>query len=156
MTPVRLLFAFCVALGLVGAAPAKTLRFASGFDPQTMDPHALALLYHTRVITQVYESLVGRTKDFRLEPQLATSWESLDGGRRWRFKLRPNVKFHDGAPFTADDVVFSIERCVEQDVAARFQLRAVTGARKVDDADGRHQPEAPDAVLPEKTGWSRS
>ncbi len=151
MTPVRLLFAFCVALGLVGAAPAKTLRIASGFDPQTMDPHALALLYHTRVITQVYESLVGRTKDFRLEPQLATSWESLDGGRRWRFKLRPGVKFHDGSPLTADDVVFSLERSVATPSQRNFHLRNMTGARRVDDLTVDVLLNAPDAVLPEKT-----
>jgi peptide/nickel transport system substrate-binding protein len=41
-------------------AQGKTLRFASAFDPQTMDPHALALLYQTRVVTQVYEGLVNR------------------------------------------------------------------------------------------------
>ena len=41
-------------------AHAQTVRIASGFDPQTMDPHGLALLYHTRVMTQVYESLVWR------------------------------------------------------------------------------------------------
>ena len=120
MRPTRLLFALVIAFGCAAAAPAKTLRLASAFDPQTMDPHALALLYHTRVITQVYENLVGRDKNFRLEPQLASSWESLDGGRRWRFKLRPGVKFHDGSPLTADDVVFSLERSARHAVAAQL------------------------------------
>ena len=57
---------------LAGPAQAVTLRIASAFDPQTMDPHALALLYQARVASQVYESLV--TRDFRLAPGLATAW----------------------------------------------------------------------------------
>src|SRR5262245_27059912 len=56
------------------AAQAATLRVASAFDPQTMDPHALALLYHTRVAFQIYENLVTRDEQFRLEPGLAQSW----------------------------------------------------------------------------------
>ena len=151
MTPVRPLFAFVLALGLAGATSAKPLRIGSAFDPQTMDPHALALLYHTRVITQVYESLVGRAKDFRLEPQLATSWESLDDGRRWRFKLRPGVKFHDGTPLTADDVVFSLERSATAPSQRNFHLRNMTGARRIDDLTVDVLLNAPDAVLPEKT-----
>jgi len=57
------------ALALAGADPAgaKSLRLASAFDPQSMDPHALALLYQTRIAMQIYESLVGRDRDFKLE-----------------------------------------------------------------------------------------
>ena len=97
----RLLIGLALCVAALGAsAQGKTLRFASAFDPQTMDPHALALLYQTRVVTQIYESLVNRDKAFRLEPSLATSWE-MTSPTTWRFKLRPGVKFHDGAPFTA-------------------------------------------------------
>ena len=62
----------CAAAPLPAAAQGKTLRYASAFDPQSMDPHALALLYQTRVVTQVYEGLVNRAKDYKLEPSLAT------------------------------------------------------------------------------------
>ena len=66
----RLIRLLLLAIALGGALPANaaSLRIASGFDPQTMDPHALALLYHTRVVTQVYESLVWRDEQYRLEP----------------------------------------------------------------------------------------
>jgi len=74
---------------------AKTLLMASAFDPQSMDPHALALQYHSRVISQVYDSLVSRDRNFALEPSLAVSWQHVEP-KRWRFKLRPGVKFHDG------------------------------------------------------------
>ncbi len=129
--------------------PAKTLRFASAFDPQSMDPHGLALQYQTRVISQIYDSLVGRDRNFALEPALAVSWQQVDP-KRWRLKLRPGVKFHDGTPFTADDVVFSIERALAKNSQRAFQLRGVQAARKVDDLTVDFLLAAPDAVLPEK------
>jgi peptide/nickel transport system substrate-binding protein len=113
-------------------ADARTLRYASQFDPGTMDPHALASVYNNRVLSQVYEPLVSRDEGFRTEPRLAVSWAPLDGGTGWRFKLRPNVKFHDGTPFTADDVVFNVERALHPLSAYKSALPNVTGARKVD------------------------
>ena len=120
------------ALSAALAAEAKTLRYASQFDPGTMDPHALASLYNNRVLGQVYEPLVGRDEQFKVEPRLALSWTPLEGGAGWRFKLRPNVKFHDGGAFTADDVVFNIERALDPLSAYKSALPNVTGARKVD------------------------
>jgi peptide/nickel transport system substrate-binding protein len=141
--------AFAALLLVAAPLPAKTLNVASAFDPQTMDPHSLALLYHSRVVTQVYEGLVNRNRDFALEPSLALSWGAVDA-KTWRFKLRPNVRFHDGAPFTADDAVFSIERALAKTSQRAFQLKGVLGARKVDEGTIDVQLAAPDAVLPEK------
>ena len=150
--PRRLQVAAMMLLALLLAAPTaigKTLRFASAFDPQSMDPHALALLYQSRVVTQIYDSLVNRDREFKLEPSLAVSWRQVDA-RTWRFNLRPNVKFHDGTPLTADDVVFSIERALAKTSQRAFQLRGVTGARSVDALTVDVLLSAPDAVLPEK------
>jgi peptide/nickel transport system substrate-binding protein len=141
--------AFAAILALALDAGAASLRIASGNDPQSLDPHALALLYQSRVISQVYESLVNRDREFQLEPSLALSWQAIDS-RTWRFRLRPNVRFHDGSPFTADDAVFSIERALAKTSQRAFQLRGVTGARKVDDTTIDILLSAPDAVLPEK------
>jgi peptide/nickel transport system substrate-binding protein len=131
------------------AAQAATLRIASAFDSQSMDPHALALLYHTRVVAQVYDSLINRDEQFRLEPALALSWEQTSP-TRWRFKLRPGVVFHDGTPMTADDVVFSFERALAPPSQRSFQLQGVTSVRKVDPLTVDFMLAAPDAVLPEK------
>jgi peptide/nickel transport system substrate-binding protein len=131
------------------AATAQTLRIASAFDPQTQDPHALALLYHSRVAYQVYESLVGRDLQFKLEPALAVSWTQPEP-RRWRFKLRPDVKFHDGRAMTADDVVFSIHRAMGKTSQRAFQLKGVAAVKKLDALTVDFLLEAPDAVLPEK------
>ncbi|HEX6721392.1 MAG TPA: ABC transporter substrate-binding protein, partial [Burkholderiaceae bacterium] len=120
------------AAGLAGSAHATSLRIASAFDPQTMDPHALALLYHSRVAFQIYDNLVNRDDDFKLEPALAESWEMVSP-TVWRFKLRQGVKFHDGTPFTADDVVFSVERA--QLPSSNFKVYALQlgKARRIDD-----------------------
>jgi len=73
----RFLGVLCVCAAMCSAALGAPLRIASAFDPQTMDPHGLALLYHSRVMTQVYESLVGRDAQYRIEPALAVSWHAV-------------------------------------------------------------------------------
>ena len=130
-------------------AQSTALRIASAFDPQTMDPHALALLYHSRIAFQIHESLVGRDEKFKAEPALATSWQ-MTSATTWRFKLRPGVKFHDGSAFTADDAVFSLERTMAPPSQRAFQLKGVKAVKKIDELTIEFQLEAPDAVLPEK------
>ena len=111
-----------------------------------MDPHAVASTYNARVLNQVYESLVSRDDKFRIQPRLALSWTPVDGG--WRYKLRPNVRFHDGTPFTADDVVFSIERGLQPASQLRVALPNVKGARRVDDLTVEVLTSSPTPVLP--------
>jgi peptide/nickel transport system substrate-binding protein len=138
-----------LALVLAGQTQAQTLRIATAFDPQTLDPHALALLYHTRVVSQVYDSLVNRDADFKLEPALATEWR-MSSPTSWRFKLRAGVQFHDGSTMTADDVVFSLLRALAAPSQRSFQLKGVSTVRKTDEQTVEMVTEAPDAVLPEK------
>lgn len=128
----RLLPIIAILLALLPAAHGKTLRYATQDEPQTLDPHSASLAVTTRLLSNVYEGLVGRDKDFRLVPWLAVSWSQLDN-RTWRFKLRPEVKFHDGAPFTADDVVFSVERVLSANSQLKSVVQGVASARKVDD-----------------------
>ena len=144
----RFLGVLIVALCAAVCVQAKTLRYASQFDPGTLDPHALASVYNTRVLSQVYEPLIWRDESFKLEPRLATSWTPLEGGKGWRFKLRPNVKFTDGSPFTADDVVFNIARALHPLSAMKSTIPNVTGARKVDDLTVDILTSLPTPVLP--------
>ncbi|MBI3367100.1 MAG: ABC transporter substrate-binding protein [Burkholderiales bacterium] len=136
-------------LAAAGPTRAASLRIASAFDPQTMDPHSLALLYHSRVVFQIYDCLVNRDEKFQLEPALATSWQ-MTGPTTWRFKLRPGVKFHDGTPFTADDAVFSVERALAPPSQRLFSLRGLQAVKKIDDLTIDFQMATPDAVWPEK------
>ena len=145
----RRAFALAVALVLLVPAQAATvLRYASAFEPGTMDPHAVGSAYATRVLNMVYDTLVARDEEFRVAPGLALSWTPTAQPAGWRLKLRPNVTFHDGAPFTADDVVFSIERALAPTSQVRFNLPNVTGARKVDALTVDVVTSAPTPVLP--------
>ncbi len=121
-----------LVISCASAAEPKILRHASQVDPGTMDPHAIASLYNSRVLNQIYEMLVSRDEQFKIEPRLALSWTPIEA-KGWRFKLRPGVKFHDGAAFGADDVVFTVERALSPTSQLRAALPNVTGARKVDD-----------------------
>lgn len=104
-----LLTSIALAALLAGGAHAQVLRWASQGDPQTMDPHSQNESMTNMMNGQVYERLVKRDRNLNIVPGLAVSWEQPNP-TTWRFKLRPNVKFHDGTPFTADDVVYSINR----------------------------------------------
>ncbi len=134
---------------VAGVVHAASLRVASAFDPQTMDPHALALLYHSRVVFQIYESLVNRDEQFRLEPALALSWQPV-GATTWRFHLRPGVRFHDGSTFSADDAVFSIQRALGPGSQRSFTLKGLVEVKKIDALTIDFELAAPDAVWPEK------
>ena len=127
--------ALVLALLALGAARADavTLRWAGRGDMQTTDPHSQNENLTNNINSLVYEFLV----DARQATE-ASCRRSPSRGRRstpttWRFKLRPGVKFHDGTPFTADDVVFSFERAR----ADTSQLRAYANAsgvpKKIDD-----------------------
>ncbi len=145
----RFLAALAAGLLVGTSAQAVSVRIATAFDPQSMDPHALALLYHARIAYQVYDSLLNRDEQFRIEPSLALSWQRVDA-KTWRFKLRHGVVFHDGTPFTVDDAVFSVQRAMMPPSQRAFQLKGVVAAKKVDDDTLEIDLEAPDAVLPQK------
>ena len=128
----RLLVVGSLALVAALAANAQTLRWASQGDPQTMDPHSQNELLTNSINGQVYERLTKRDRSLQIVPGLATEWSQVSP-LLWRFKLRPGVKFHDGSPFSADDVVFSINRAKEQTSQLAVYANALGTPKKVDD-----------------------
>ena len=90
-------------------ASSQTLRYANQGDLKSLDPYTLKETTTIAHHAHVYEGLVTRDKDLKIVPALAESWETPEP-TRWRFHLRKGVKFHNGDPFTADDVVFSADR----------------------------------------------
>jgi peptide/nickel transport system substrate-binding protein len=123
-----------VALALATASVdshAQSLRYSTQDEPQTLDPHSANLAVTTRLIQSVYEGLVMRDKDFKIVPALAIWWSQPDQ-KTWRFRLRQNVKFHDGSVLTADDVVFSVERALMPTSQLKSSLQGVASAKKVD------------------------
>ncbi len=124
------LFGLCLMLA-APATQAQTLRWTSQGDPQTMDPHSQNELLTNSVNGQVYETLVNRDKQLGIEPVLATEWQQTSP-TQWRMKLRPNVKFHDGSAFTADDVVFSVQRAREGTSDLKAYANALGEPKKID------------------------
>ncbi len=114
------------------AVQAQTLRWASQGDPQTMDPHSQNESMTNMINGQVYERLTKRDAKLNIVPGLATEWTQVSP-LVWRFKLRPGVKFHDGSPFTADDVVYSINRAKEPTSQIAVYANALGVPRKIDD-----------------------
>ncbi|MCS6891701.1 MAG: ABC transporter substrate-binding protein [Rhodovarius sp.] len=98
-----------LVLGIAAGAEGRTIRWSASGDPNTMDPHSQNVGTVTMVLQQIYDPLIHRTRDLGLAPGLALSWEQT-APDRWRFRLRPGVRFHEGEPFSSDDVLFSIGR----------------------------------------------
>ncbi|MDH3668758.1 MAG: ABC transporter substrate-binding protein [Paracoccaceae bacterium] len=119
------------ALGTSGLA-AKTLRMADSTDIAAMDPHSMTESNTIGFLNHVYEGLVRYNDELQVEPALAASWEFVDP-TRVRFHLREGVTFHNGNPFTADDVVASINRAADDSSPVKSNLPGVASIEKVDD-----------------------
>jgi peptide/nickel transport system substrate-binding protein len=132
----------------VGAASAQTLRWSSQGDMQTTDPHSQNEVMTNSLNNQVYESLTRRMKDMTMGPALATEWTQVTP-LIWRFKLRPGVKFHDGTPFTADDVVFSMQRLRDDNAPQRVYANAVGSPKAVDPLTVVFTLDKPNPIVPE-------
>ena len=144
----RLHFAIAAALAVTcGALEAKPFRWASQGDPQTIDPHSQNELLTNSVNGQMYETLVNRGKKLEIVPVLATEWKQVDT-LTWRFTLRKGVKFHDGTPFTADDVLFSVERASQPTSQIRVYATALGKPTKIDDYTVEFKLAEPNPVMP--------
>ena len=106
----KLIPALATAVVLMTAqSHAATFKFAFQGDVQSLDPHGLNETFTLGFLGNMYEGLTHYDKDLKVEPGLATSWKNTSP-TTWTFHLRKDVKFHNGDPFTADDVVFSWKR----------------------------------------------
>jgi peptide/nickel transport system substrate-binding protein len=133
-----------LSLGVVNAA---TVRIANQGDALSMDPHSLNESLQLSVTNNVYESLVGVSKDLKFEPGLAASWKQTSP-TVWRFELRQNVRFHDGTLFTADDVVFSMGRAAGEGSDMRSNTNDIKEVRKLGSHTIEIETKAPFPILP--------
>jgi peptide/nickel transport system substrate-binding protein len=131
-----------------GMTQALTLRVSDVGDVQSMDPHSLNETLQLGFTQSVYEPLVGRDKKMALTPLLATKWTQTQPSV-WRFELRHGVKFHDGTPFTADDVVFTFKRAAGDGSDMKGYTQALKEVRKVDDYTVDFKTNAPYPILPD-------
>ena len=137
------------ALAVAGAsASAETFRWASTTDPQTMDPHAVNSTPVLGFLNNVYEGLVRRNQDMKIEGALAESWEPI-GSEGWRFNLRQGVTFHDGAVLTAEDVMFSYERASSEEADTASWFAPVSEVVVQDDFTIDFMTKAPNPIFPD-------
>jgi peptide/nickel transport system substrate-binding protein len=138
------------AWGLTGVsdAEAETLRWARAGDSLTLDPHAQNEGPTHTLAHQIYEPLLQRDMDGQIIPALATDWAPTDDPTVWRFNLRQGVTFHGGEAFTAEDVVFSIERAKMPTSAMKELLTSVVEVTAVDDYTVDFKTDGPNPLLP--------
>ena len=109
-----------------------TFRYAAQSGLNSLDPYTLNESFTLGVLANVMEGLIKRDENLNIVPGLAERWEMLEP-TRWRFHLRKGVAFHDGSPFTADDVVFSAERSRAPGSQLKTRIPADAKVVKVDD-----------------------
>ena len=143
----RVLFATGLALALSGAH-AVTVRVANVGDVQSMDPHSLNESLQLSFTGNVYEPLVERDKTMALAPALATKWTQTSP-TVWRFELRPNVKFHDGTPFSADDVIFTFKRAAGDGSDMKGYTNPIKEVRKLGPLTVEIETVTPYPILPD-------
>ncbi len=136
------------AMASMGVASAQTIRIGNQGDALSMDPHSLNESLQLSVTNNVYEPLVARDRNLNLVPGLATSWKQTSPSV-WRFELRKGVKFHDGAPFTADDVLFTFARASGEGSDMKSYTNDVKEVRKVNDFTVDIETKGPFPILPD-------
>jgi len=139
-----LVLVMSVALAL--PAWSTTLKFAFQGDAKSMDPYHFNETFQLGFQGNIYEGLIRRGPNLEIEPSLAERWEVMDP-TRWRFYLRKGVKFHDGTPFTADDVLFSAKRVRAEGSDLKTRLGKDTKVVKVDDYTVDFITSAPNPIL---------
>ena len=133
-------------------------------DPPTLDPHLTGDTTSAGIVVEVFSGLVALSTDLQLIPDIAERWDVDDTGTIYTFRLRENVKFHNGNPVTADDFKWSIERASKPNTASAvvdtylndiigfndyFEERAdeITGIRVIDDLTLQITIDAPKAYF---------
>ena len=103
---------------LAWAAPQGKVIIAQGVDPSTLDPMNHQETPASNLSTNIFDTLLERDQELKLVPQLAESYRIV-APTVWEFKLRKGIKFHNGEPFDAESVKFSLERLVDPNLKMR-------------------------------------
>jgi peptide/nickel transport system substrate-binding protein len=142
------------ALALGSAAHARDLRVAMPVEPTSIDPAAMVQPYNATISLHLYDGLIRRSPDMKLQPGLATAWKAVDD-TTWEFELRKGVKWHDGGDFTAADVIATVDRIKALNVPVSFRLYTSTIATMTAPNPNalRITTNGPDPLLPGKMSF---
>ncbi len=127
-------------------AHAQTLRWAAQNDILTLDPHSQNHATTNAILMHAYEGLTRYSTSYQVEPALATKWTYLTP-TQVRFDLRKGVKFQDGTPFTADDVLFSFGRIKQPQGTMAIYVTGIADIKKVDEHTVDVMMAAPNPLL---------
>jgi peptide/nickel transport system substrate-binding protein len=144
-----------LSVSFVCSAAAQELTIALGSEPTTLDPQLREDGGERAVNDNIYETLMARTPDGNLVVHLAAETPRLLDPSTWEIKLRPGVKFHNGEPFNADAVVFSVKRIIDPKLNSEqiSFFNTIKGAEKVDDLTVKVRTEGPDPILLSRLYW---
>src|ERR1700755_1168583 len=109
----------------LGGDTAGRLVAAIAGEPDQLDPNKTSAYFSFEVLENVYDTLVEPDANLQMRPALAESWGGTPDQLNWTFHLRRDVTFHDGSPFTADDVVYTYRRIIDQKLSNADKLSAV-------------------------------
>jgi peptide/nickel transport system substrate-binding protein len=98
-------------------------------EPDQLDPNKTSAYFSFEVLENVYDTLVEPDADLRMRPALAESWDVTPDQLTWTFHLRRGVTFHDGSPLTADDVVYTYRRIIDEELTNADKLSAVSNVK---------------------------
>ncbi|MFC7675654.1 ABC transporter substrate-binding protein [Mycolicibacterium sp. GCM10028919] len=124
-----------VALTLTSCASAQrvdlgdsagNLIAAIAGEPDQLDPQKTSSYFSFEVLENVFDTLVEPDENLEMQPALAESWTVSPDQLAWTFRLRDGVTWHDGSPFTADDVVYSYRRIIDEKLSNVDKFSAVT------------------------------
>jgi peptide/nickel transport system substrate-binding protein len=107
---------------------------AIGGEPDQLDPQKTSAYFSFEVLENVFDTLVAPDANLVMQPALAQRWEVSPDQLTWTFHLRRGVTFHDGTPLSADDVVYSYRRIIDEKLSNVDKFSAVTDVRAVDPA----------------------
>jgi peptide/nickel transport system substrate-binding protein len=135
---------------ITSSLDARPIRWARSQDALTLDPDAQNEGPTHNMLHMIYEPLIDRdTRDGSLIPTLALSWNVTNDPTAWEFKLRPNVRFHNGNIFNADDAVFSFARALQPTSDLRGTISFIEKVEKVDDLTVHIKTKGVNAILPQ-------
>src|SRR5690625_729643 len=143
--------AFSLSCTFGGVSQAETLRIGLASEPTAVDPHYHQTTPNEALISHIFEGLVKMSPDMELQPALAQKWEATDD-TTWTFYLDEQAKFSNGDPFTAQDVIYSFCRILNNETAIGTGLtnvaRRIQSIEAPDDKTVHLKTASPYPVLP--------
>ena len=118
--------------GSTPASEVQTFIAAIGGEPDQLDPHITSSYFSFQVLENIFDTLVEPDENLAMQPGLAESWQISDDLLTWTFSLREGVTFHDGSAFTADDVVYSYKRIIDEALTPSWRFGTVTDVVAID------------------------